>query len=414
LSAAAPNFDPHLSLAALLRPADMDRLCASLSLLLDSPVALQDLAGTVIGGAAALPADARIEILCEHEAVAYLQAPQALPAARQAAARVIAELLLGAATCLRSESATQRAKQQAEQQAEHRAHAAALAQQSAALAESEARQQALAEDFAGRVAAQVNLLDESQRQAYQAERLASVGALAAGVAHEINNPIAFVRSNLRTAETYLGKLADLAAALKRLAGGNALIAAADVDFLLEDFSALLHDSIGGVDRVARIVSDLKGFSNIDKPEEDVVDLNQLIRSACAMAEKRLLPGAALVCELGVVKPLLCLPGHLAQALLAILNNAVQAIEARGATGEVRVCSRFDGQQALIEVSDNGAGIEPSALPRVFDPFYTTRPVGKGTGLGLTMARDIVRAHGGEISFDSIVDGGTTVTVSLPD
>ncbi|RDE49031.1 MAG: two-component sensor histidine kinase [Candidatus Accumulibacter meliphilus] len=410
MSEAAPTFDPPLSLTALLRPEDIDRLCASLSLLLDSPVALQDLSGTVIGGAAALPADSRIEILCAREAVAYLQAPQALPAARQAAAKVIAQLLLAAATCLSSESAAHRDEQQAAQ----RAHAAALAQQSAALAESEARQRALSEDFAGRVAAQVALLDEGQRQSYQAERLASVGALAAGVAHEINNPIAFVRSNLRTAETYLGKLADLATSLKTLAGGKALIAAADVDFLLEDFSALLHDSIGGVDRVARIVSDLKGFSNIDKPEEDVVDLNELISSACTMAEKRLPPGAALVCVLGVVKPLLCLPGHLAQALLAILNNAVQAVEARGATGEVRVCSRFDGRQALIEVSDNGAGIEASALPRVFDPFYTTRPVGKGTGLGLTMARDIIRAHGGEISFDSVVDGGTTVTVSLPD
>ncbi len=390
MSEAAPTFDPPLSLTALLRPEDIDRLCASLSLLLDSPVALQDLSGTVIGGAAALPADSRIEILCAREAVAYLQAPQALPAARQAAAKVIAQLLLAAATCLSSESAAHRDEQQAAQ----RAHAAALAQQSAALAESEARQRALSEDFAGRVAAQVALLDEGQRQSYQAERLASVGALAAGVAHEINNPIAFVRSNLRTAETYLGKLADLATSLKTLAGGKALIAAADVDFLLEDFSALLHDSIGGVDRVARIVSDLKGFSNIDKPEEDVVDLNELISSACTMAEKRLSPGAALVCELGVVKPLLCLPGHLAQALLAILNNAVQAVEARGATGEVRVCSRFDGRQALIEVSDNGAGIEARALPRVFDPFYTTRPVGKGTGLGLTMARDIIRAHGG--------------------
>ena len=380
-----PSVDQHPPLAALLPPGDSDRLCASLSVLLDSPVALQDPAGTVTGGSRGLAAEARVEIVCAGELVAYLQAPRARSAARQAAAAMIAQLLL-----------------------------AASERQSAARAESDARYRALSEDFDARVATQVTLLDERQRQSYQAERLASVGALAAGVAHEINNPIAFVRSNLRTAETYLGKLTDLATSLKTLAGGDALLTAGDIDFLLEDFAALLHDSIGGVDRVARIVSDLKGFSNVDKPQEDVVDLNELLASACRIAEQKLPAGATLHCEFGVVKPFLCLPGHLAQALLAILNNAVQAIEGRGASGEVCVRSRFEGQEALIEVSDNGAGIEQSALSRVFDPFYTTRPVGKGTGLGLTMARDIVRAHGGEISFDSVLDGGTTVTVSLPD
>ncbi|WP_300320177.1 ATP-binding protein [Accumulibacter sp.] len=405
MSETASTFDQHRAITALLLPAEVDRLCASLAVLLDSPVALQDLAGTVIGGSPGLAIDSRVEVWRENEPIAYLQAPSARPEARAAAATVIAQLLL-APLRLEIELAARHAAGQAD--------LAALAKLDAALAESQARYRALSADFDGRVAAQVTLLDERQRQAYQAERLASVGALAAGVAHEINNPISFVRSNLRTAETYLGRLASLAASLKTLPGGEALGSDADLDFLLEDFSALLHDSIGGVDRVARIVGDLKGFSNVDKPQEDVVDLNQLLRSACKMAEKKLAPGAVMICELGEVKPLLCLPGHLAQALLAILNNAVQAIAGKGATGEVRVRSRFDGQQALIEVSDNGVGIEQSALPRVFDPFYTTRPVGKGTGLGLTMARDIVGAHGGEITFDSVLDRGTTVTVSLPD
>ena len=377
------SFDHDRSLAALLPPTKSASLCAALSVLLASPVALQDLAGTVIAGTGDLPAEDRAELLLECEPIGYLQAPQASPAARNAAAGLIGQLL--------------RAQKQDD-----------------ALAESAAAYKQLAEEFDGRVAAQVKLLDERQRQSYQAERLASVGALAAGVAHEINNPISFVRSNLRTAESYLGKLQDFAAAVQALPGGEAVIAAADLAFTLEDFSELLRDSVGGVDRVARIVSDLRGFSNVDMPQEDVVDVNQLLASACKMAEKGLPSGATLVCELGALKPLLCLPGHLAQAFLAILNNAVQAIEGKGADGEVRVCSRFDGRQTLIEVRDNGVGIDQDALGRVFDPFYTTRPVGKGTGLGLTVTRDIVRAHGGEIEFDSIPAVGTTVTVSLPD
>ncbi|WP_291994473.1 ATP-binding protein [Candidatus Accumulibacter sp. ACC003] len=380
----------------------MAKLCASLSVLLDSPVALQDLAGTVIGGARDLPADARVELRLETELIGYLQAPQAAAAACQAASKLIAQLLRRAPHGLAA----------AADSADTPVPAETLPRHSGELAE--AKYQELCAEMDDRVAAQVKLLDERQRQSYQAERLASVGELAAGVAHEINNPISFVRSNLRTADSYLGKFHDLVAAVKTLPGGETLVAAADLDFILEDFSDLLRDSVGGVDRVARIVSDLKGFSNIDKPEEDVVDVNQLLGSACKMAEKKLLPGARLVCELRPLKPLLCLPGHLAQAFLAILTNAVQAIEGKGASGELRVESRFDGQQVLIVVSDNGVGIERDSLPRVFDPFYTTRPVGKGTGLGLTVTRDIVRAHGGEIEFDSVPEIGTTVTVRLPD
>lgn len=369
--------DAEPSLPGLLPTRESESLCLALSELLACPVALQDLAGTVCAGVADLPADARVELLLEGQAIGYLQASRATATARRSAATLIENVLL-------------------------------------ALAQAQARHQALAAEQDKRMATQMKQSDDRQRQSYQAERLASVGELAAGVAHEINNPIAFVRSNLSTGQTYLAKLSDLVAAVKALPGGDAILTATDAEFALEDFADLLTDSIGGVDRVARIVSDLKGFSNIDKPEEDVVDVNQLLGSACKMAEKKLLPGARLVCELRPLKPLLCLPGHLAQAFLAILTNAVQAIEGKGASGELRVESRFDGQQVLIVVSDNGVGIERDSLPRVFDPFYTTRPVGKGTGLGLTVTRDIVRAHGGEIEFDSVPEIGTTVTVRLPD
>lgn len=367
-----PNASRDSSLPTLLPPTEIESLCRRLALLLDCPVAIQDLASTVIAGTHGLPPDARVELTVGLEAVGYLQAPQATPRLR-AAASLVSQLLLVTA-----------------------------------------QHQALGEQVDERITEQVKVLDERQRQAYQAERLASVGELAAGVAHEINNPIGFVRSNLGTAQTYLDKLRRLATAVKALPGGDAILVETDTDFTLEDFAELLRDSIDGTDRVARIVNDLKGFSHLDQPEEDVVDVNGLLSTACKMAESKLPAGATLVCELGALNPLLCLPGHLAQAFLAVITNAAQALEKKGADGKLRVCSHFDGQQTVIEVRDNGVGIEAQILSRVFDPFFTTRPVGKGTGLGLTVARDIVRAHGGEIEFDSIPEVGTTVTVSLPE
>lgn len=399
------DFDRELSLSALLPAKEVERLCSSLAMLLHSPVALEDLRGEVLGGDRDLPTDSRIDLVLELEPIGYLLAPRADPVARGAAASLIRQMLVARARYLMA-SGLHIASTQADYEE--------LQRQNAALKESEAKYKGLAAQLEARVAAQVKVIDERQRQLYQAERLASVGQLAAGVAHEINNPIGFVRSNLSTAQKYLEKLAGLGAPVKALAGGAAVWKAADMDFTLDDFADLLRDSIDGTDRVARIVSDLKGFSNIDGPQEGFVDLNELLTGACNIAEKRLLPGAVLIRDLGPPKAFLCLPGQLSQAFLAVLGNAVQAIADKGAAGELRVSSRFDGQQTVIRIQDNGNGIEPASLPRVFDPFFTTRPVGQGTGLGLTVARDILRVHNGEIVVDSTPGRGTTVTLSLPD
>ena len=399
------GFDQELSLGALLPPKEVDRLCSSLAMLLDSPVALQDLHGEVLGGDRGLPAESRIDLVLELEPIGYLQAPGANPVARAAAASLIRQVLVA----------------RARYQMASGLHIAAtladyeeLQRQNAALKESEARYKGLAAELEARVAAQVKVIDERQRQLYQAERLASVGQLAAGVAHEINNPIGFVRSNLGTAQKYLEKLAGLAAPIKTLAGGAAVWEAADMEFTLDDFADLLKDSIGGVDRVARIVSDLKGFSNVDKPQEGFVDINELLTGACNMAEQKLVPGAVLIREFGPSKSVLCLPGQLSQAFLAVLGNAVQAVADNGPAGEVRVSTQCDGRQTVIRIKDNGSGIEPATLARVFDPFFTTRPVGQGTGLGLTVARDILHVHDGEIAVDSMSGAGTMVTLTLPD
>ncbi|HET6718469.1 MAG TPA: ATP-binding protein [Rhodocyclaceae bacterium] len=399
-------FDVELSLRELLPAKEADRLVASLGMLLDSPVALLDLRGDVLAGAQGLPAGAaeRTELVLELEPVGYLLAPRAGPVQRGAAAALVRQLLVARA---RYKMAT--GVHIASVQADYEE----LQRQNAALKLSEANYKALSESLEATVAAQVKIIDERQRQLYQAERLASIGQLAAGVAHEINNPIGFVRSNLSTAEKYLGQIATLGEGLRKLPGGEELRAAADLDFLLDDFADLLRDSLGGVDRVAKIVADLKGFSSVDRPQEEIMDLNEILASVCNLVEPKLPPGVMLRRALNPLPRTMCLPGHLSQALLAIVDNAVQAAATRLDGGEVKVSSHAVNDQSVLVVEDNGNGIEAAALARVFDPFYTTRPVGQGTGLGLTVARDIVQVHGGQIELDSTPGQGTRVSVMIP-
>jgi signal transduction histidine kinase len=290
---------------------------------------------------------------------------------------------------------------------------AALQQKHAALEISEARYRKLNEELEQRVREQVATIDAAQRQLYQVEKLASVGQLAAGVAHEINNPIGFIRSNLNTARRYADTVRGLQSVVAT--GDAAQIAAAwqrlDMDFVLGDFVELIDDSIAGADRVARIVTDLKGFSNVDRPEEAVIDLNDNLRSACNVMATRLPPGATIEQDLQPLPPFLCLPGHLNQVFLNVLLNAAQAVAPE--TGRVAVRSRAVDGEIRIEIGDNGCGIAPEDLPRVFDPFFTTRGVGQGTGLGLTVGRDIVLVHNGRMDIASRPGAGTTVTITLP-
>ncbi|MBZ0096317.1 MAG: histidine kinase, partial [Sulfuricella sp.] len=259
---------------------------------------------------------------------------------------------------------------------------------------------------------QVKIIEATQRQLYQAEKLASIGQLAAGVAHEINNPIGFIRSNLGTAQQYVRDLSRLAALMKTgdIAQLQSAWQEADMGFLLEDFTALLGESMEGADRVTKIVSDLKGFSNVDQAEEEVVDLNDNLRFACNVLAGQIKDKAELVLELGVLPKTLCLPGHLNQVFLNLLLNAAQAITDRG---RIEVRSEVSGNEIRIRIHDNGCGIPEGSLGRIFDPFFTTRPVGSGTGLGLAVCHDIVQAHGGRIEVESEVGVGTTFTVYLP-
>ncbi len=245
---------------------------------------------------------------------------------------------------------------------------------------------------------------------YEAEKLASVGQLAAGMAHEINNPLGFVRSNLGTFGNYLNKFAELK---PRLAEGLPAWQALDLDFLLEDGIDLLADSAKGIERIARIVSDLKSFSNVDRATEEFADINTSIHHAVDVMSAQLPPGINVKLELLPLPGLICLPGHLSQLFFNLLRNAIQAIQDADRPGTIRISSEADDDKITVRIHDDGVGMTAEERDKAFQPFYTTRSVGSGAGLGLTTARNIVLAHSGQIEIDSQPDAGTTISLFFP-
>jgi two-component system NtrC family sensor kinase len=280
------------------------------------------------------------------------------------------------------------------------------------LEESEARYRTLAESLEVKVAEQVHELDTNRRQLYEAEKMASVGQLAAGMAHEINNPIGFIRSNLSAAKSYVQQIAGLSKAAAA-GDGDAMRRYWDderLGDLLDDFAALVAESVSGADRVARIVADLKEFANIDRIGQQEIDVNEQVRAVCQIAAAQVNRTATVELALGAVPRVACDAGRINQVLLNLLLNAAQAVTP---PGQIRLATAYSAGEVRISVADNGGGIAPEVLPRIFDPFFTTRDVGAGTGLGLTVARDVVQAHGGRIEVESQVGQGATFTVVLP-
>lgn len=393
------NFDREMGLRELLTGIGLSRLQADLSLLLGEDFMLISAEGDVILGRES--GGAKVPLCIEIEPLGFLHGPAGNDALLRGAAGMLVALL----KCSRQYHMASELHLEA-------VHAdyAALQEQHEALRESEKKYRRLAAELDERVKQQVKTIDTAQRQLYQAEKLASVGQLAAGIAHEINNPIGFVRSNLSTAGSYVGIMQGLAERIDSASPLASYWKERDLDFILEDFSGLLAESVSGIDRVARIVSDLKDFSNVDGVGRMSVNLNENIRSACNMIAGRIREGMTLQMELGVLPQFQCFPAHINQMLLNILLNAVQSI---AANGTIRVQSGYADGEIVIRIADDGAGIAGEILPRIFDPFFTTNAVGAGTGLGLTVSRDIASAHGGSIRVDSTVGKGTCVGIFLP-
>jgi len=394
------NFDREWQLGELLDSGQLSRLGEALATLLGGDCAIADGNGKPLLGQIAANARHRA-ITLELEPLAILYSASA-DDRQLAAAGELLHAILRAQARFHMASALHLEAIAEDFESLKRKHAHLL--------ESEARYRKLAAELDARVKAQVAQLEERQQMLYEAEKLASVGQLAAGMAHEINNPLGFVRSNLTSFQRYLTQFAALR---ERLTADLSAWQAMDLDFLLEDGGDLLRESDLGLERIARIVGDLKAFSNVDRASEAFADPNDCIRQAAAVIEAQLPAGISLQLELLPLPSIVCLPGHLKQALFNILRNAVQAITDSGRPGTIKVSSETTASGLGIRIHDTGVGMRPEQIEHAFEPFYTTRPVGRGVGLGLSSARSIVLAHSGTISLSSQPDAGTTVTIAFP-
>ncbi len=254
----------------------------------------------------------------------------------------------------------------------------------------------------------------------QAEKMASIGQLAAGIAHEINNPAGFVSGNLDTLRRYvtglleLNKAQEAALAEPTPAAREQLVAMrqrVNLDFIREDIPDLLDESQEGMERIARIVSDLKDFSHVDKADAITENqLNELVDKAVNVAWNELKYKCEVKKDYGDLPPVAVNGGQISQVILNLLVNAAQAIESHG---EIMIATGLNEDKVVLTIADNGPGIPSENLAKIFDPFFTTKPVGKGTGLGLHICQKIVKGHGGTIEVDSVPGHGAAFTISLP-
>jgi signal transduction histidine kinase len=258
-----------------------------------------------------------------------------------------------------------------------------------------------------------------QSSLHQREKMASIGQLAAGVAHEINNPVGFIMSNLGTLQKYVKKLKEFiciqTAATEQLpdekiAALKERAKALQVDFVWTDIDNLISESLDGTKRIQKIVQDLKSFSHVDEAECKISDINAGIESTLNIVWNELKYTATVTKEYGPVPKTYCNLAKLNQVFMNLLLNAVQAIEKQG---EIRIKTWERGGWIYVAISDTGCGMPPELKSRIFEPFYTTKEVGKGTGLGLSIAYDIVKKHDGEILVESAPGRGSTFTVKIP-
>jgi len=265
-------------------------------------------------------------------------------------------------------------------------------------------------------------LIDAQFQLLQSEKMASIGQLAAGVAHELNNPIGFVHSNLGTLDGYLHDLMEIIGAYGAIATSPEvseerrqtiarLLEERDYAYLKGDIFNLVSESKDGLERVRKIVANLKSFSRVGEQEWQDADLHQGIESTLSIVWNELKYKCKVVKDFGEIPPVFCLISQINQVILNLLVNASHAIE-RAGTITIRT-RRHDEATVCLEISDNGCGIAPELLGRIFEPFFTTKPVGKGTGLGLSLAYSIVQRHKGRIEVESQPGLGSTFRLLLP-
>lgn len=261
---------------------------------------------------------------------------------------------------------------------------------------------------------------EMQAHLIQQDKMASVGLLAAGVAHEINNPMAYITANLRTLDRYANKLTSYIATVEDLVKGECGSAARkrlaeersrlNVDDLSGDIREIFSECFEGGARITGIVNDLKVFSHHNRVKTGAIDLNRCCDTVINIVWNEIKNVATLRKEYGDIPLTICNSQQISQVVMNLLLNAAQAIHENG---EITLRTWSDGCAVFISVSDTGSGIAPEHMDHVFEAFFTTKDVGKGTGLGLSISADMIKRHGGRISVESVVGTGATFTVMLP-
>jgi signal transduction histidine kinase len=268
-----------------------------------------------------------------------------------------------------------------------------------------------------------NLLDnlkKTQAQLVDSEKMASLGQLTAGVAHEINNPINFVSGNVTPLKKDIEDVISILNAYEKAIRENnlqekfrhveQLKQQVEYQMLIQEISSLIKGIREGADRTARIVKGLRNFSRLDEDEFKSADINEGLDSTLLILHNKLKKGITVIREYGSIPRIQCYPGQLNQVFMNILNNAIQAISGEG---EIRITTTLEEDNIVITISDSGKGMNPETQKRIFEPFFTTKDVGKGTGLGLSISYGIIEKHNGKISVWSESGKGSEFKITLP-
>lgn len=262
-------------------------------------------------------------------------------------------------------------------------------------------------------------LKSSQEQLIQQEKLASIGHLAAGVAHEIKNPTGYISSNLGTMKKYIAKFAEFIELQdkasqdlppEKITELRQVRKKFKIDFLMDDARSLIAECMEGAERINKIVEGLKSFSRKEQDSARAVDINECLENALTVAWNELKYKATVEKNYGDLPSVECFSNQLGQVFMNLLVNAAHAIEKQG---KITIATRLDGEAVIVSIADTGCGIPKSIQEKIFEPFFTTKEAGVGTGLGLSIIKEIIAKHNGKITVESEEGEGSIFTVSIP-